>query len=104
MNILEVYDYSWNPIPENLKKQARICVGLKLKPILMDINTMVGVGPTVSSLDAVGIPRSELLDSSYTPSSSRGGRSSNNSQSLDRLRSSFTMHVVAYSATALPWI
>lgn len=74
MNILEVSDYSWNPSLNNQKKQARICVAIKMKPVLMDINTTVGVGPAISSLDSVGIPRSELLPSTYTTIVLRRGR------------------------------
>ena len=65
MSTLKASDYSWNPSKDNLQRQARICVAHKLKPILMDINISVGVGPTISSLVELNISLDDLQPSSY---------------------------------------
>ena len=66
MSILKASDYSWNPSKDNLEKQARICIAVKMKPIIMNINTTVGVGPTISSLNDLGVSRSDLHPSKYS--------------------------------------
>ena len=63
---IEASDYSWNPIEDNLKRQARICIAYKMKPILMDLNISVGVHQTISSMEILGISSNDLQPSKYS--------------------------------------